>query len=179
MRKIIKISVSILSIIVFVCNVSEGASPALSSISPDIACSLLSDIGLKTQGWQHYFDDSYGCKSQVLQFGTPKFFRNSFSYDVEGTSGSVEELILILSVSNIDEAAEAHQLFLQITQTLLKKLRNEPMPENMVDAVLHGKNYTLMNDRIHVEIKYSYWLMKSKKLNSLISKGYELRFIIR
>jgi hypothetical protein len=165
-------------IILFSLIVPERISAKLSDISPDVACGLLTSIGLTTQGWQHYYNDSFGCNSRPMQFGSPKPFYNSLSYSVEGSSGTVKELILILSVNNIDEAAGAHQLILQAAQKLLIAVRNQPMPDNMVNAILHGENYSLITDSINVTIKISYWMIKSKKLDSAISKGYELRLII-
>lgn len=179
MRKKINFLVIIIVIIVFALNAYDEVSAALSDIPPGVACDLLANIGLKTQGWQCYDNNSSGCKSAEMQFGSPKLFRNNLSYRVEGTSGTVKELILILNVNNIDEAAEAHHLFLQVTQRLLMKVRNEPMPDNMVKAILHGEEYSLISDGINVTIKSSYWMMKSKTLDALISKGYELRFIIK
>jgi hypothetical protein len=165
-------------VIFFVFFIHEDASAALSDIPPSLACNLLIDIGLTTQGWQHYYDDEYGCKSISIQLGPPNFFRNDLSFHVEGTSGTVKELVLLLNVNNISDAAEAHHVFLHIAQVLLMKLRNGPMPDNMVDAILHGKNYSFITDNIHVTIQYSYWLMKSKKINAMISKGYEVRLIL-
>ena len=180
MRKKINFLVIIIVIIVFTLSAYDEVSAALGDIPPGVACDLLANIGLTTQGWQHYDNNSSRCKSPAMQFGSPKLFRNNLSYRVEGTSGTVKELILILNVNNLDEAAEAHRLFLQVTQRLLMMVRNEPMPDNMVKAILHGGTYfSLISDGINVTIKSSYWMMKSKTLDALISKGYELRFIIK
>jgi hypothetical protein len=164
--------------IFFLFFIHENATAGLDDISPHVACNLLTHIGLTTQGWQHYYDDEYGCKSISLAFGPPNYFRNNLSFHVEGTSGTVKEMVLLLNINNIIDAAEAHHLFLQVAQELLMKLRNEPMPDNMVDAILHGKNYSFITDNIHVKIHHSYWIMKSKKLDAMISKGYEVTLIL-
>jgi len=166
-------------IILFALNHPEEALASLNGIHPDVACGFLADIGMTTRGWQHIYDDLFECKSQSIQFGSPRPLKNDLFYYVQGTSATVEELGLVLSVNNVDECSEANNLFLQVTQELLTNVTNEPMPENMVDAILNGKNYSFINDNINVTVKISYWIMKSKKLNSVIAKGYELRFVIK
>jgi hypothetical protein len=179
MRIKINFIIIIVWIFLFSPNIPEAICASLSDISPDTACGLLNSISLPTQGWKQDYDDAFGCKSRSIQFGSSQVFQNNLSYSVEGTSGTVKELVLILSVNNIAEAQEAHSLLLQVAQKLLVSVTHKPMPDNMIDAILHRKNYSFINDGFNVTIKISYWLMKSIKLNAAIARGYEMRFIIQ
>jgi hypothetical protein len=179
MRTRINFNIIIMGIIIFALNPPEGVSAGVSDIPPSVACGLLNSISLPTQGWKQDYDDTFGCRSQSIQFGSSQILQNNLSYSVEGNSGTVKELVLVLSVNNIAEAQEAHSLLLQVAQKLLVSVTHKPMPDNMIDAILHRKNYSFINDGINVTTKISYWIMKSIKLNTAIARGYEMRFIIQ
>ncbi len=159
----------ITSALIFCLFIAVPSLAATKDIKLSVACDYLASVGLAADGWKHYWDDNYGCCSPYKEFGAG-FPKNNIAYYVNGTATTVKQLELVVNVHNRAEAKKAHNVLLEYAKILLKKSLNEPLPDNICDAITNGTNMSSkIGDTAVIEIIREDWPT---------GKGYEMKFVI-
>jgi hypothetical protein len=141
--------------------VIAGANAGVQAIKPAEACQLLDSISLSTFGWNTYSDNESKCSSRSVQIGAGNPFKNSLEFHVEGTGQTVHQLKLIVNVLNPDESDKAHDALKTAAQHLIMKLTNKPAPENLLKAILDGKNISSKTGDFMVDVIRREWVMNT------------------
>jgi hypothetical protein len=139
----------------------SGADAGVAAIKPADACQLLDSISLSTFGWITYSDTESKCSSRSIQIGSGNPFKNSLEFHVEGTGQTVHQLKLIVNVLNPDESDKAHDALKTAAQHLIMKLTNKPAPENLLKAILDGKNISSKTGDFMVDVIRKEWVMNT------------------
>ena len=137
-------------------------------------CEFLTDLGYPTHGWRHYYGNDYGCTSpsKEIGFSGPVWapaLKNNLAYIVNGTATKVIRLMLIVNINNLDEADEAHKELLRTAVLLIKKSLNKPLPNNIREAIIKGKNISSKIGNAHIDVILNDWPT---------GKGYDIKVII-
>ena len=133
----------------------------IKNIPLENACAMLNAIGLPTSGWKTYYDNECGCSSRAKSLDPGNPFKNLMSYYVEGVGQTVNQIRLIVSVLNPDEAENAVAEFQKTALFLIRQLTPEPVPENFYQAIANGTNQTFLADGFLFEVIQKKWKMNS------------------
>lgn len=139
----------------------SGAEAGVKGVSPEDACRLLDDIGLPTLGWNTYPDNESKCASRSVQIGSGNPFKNSLAFYADGTGQTVEQLRLVVSVLNSEEAAKAHDVLKTAAQHLLVKLTGKDAPEKILTAITAGGNASARTGSFTVDVIRREWTMNT------------------
>ena len=155
--------------------VSGDAIAGIKEIKPSTACEYLANIGLSTRGWKNYYDNVCGCSSPYKELGSsgPAWapaLKNNLAYYVEGTATTVRELKLVINVNYRAEAKKAHAQLLKAAEVLVMKSLNQPLPANIRDTIIKGKNVSSKISDATVEIVHDDWPT---------GKGYSIKVTIK
>lgn len=136
---------------------------------PELACSLLSDVGVGTRPYQYIGLNTFGCPSTAVPL--PATSGNSVVFSAEGTKQEVTELSLVLLVrSNERVALASHSAFTVMCGALALRSLGLTLPDMLLLAVFTGKPFVWHIGSNTVEVTPS---MQD------ISGHYELKFTIK
>ncbi len=140
--------------------------------SPHKAKHYLSSSGV-TSGWYHpSYDELWFSSSPYLSLGDESpVFSNNIGYHIEGSERYAKSLKLILDVNKPEDAAEAHQMFMEYCKILTSAALRTELPKKFINAIIKGEySELILNNRL-VSIDRHDWVGNS-------AGCYELKFKI-
>lgn len=137
--------------------------------SPYLAKNFLQNNGIPTNHYKRCFDNEWQSISDYVKLGE-EITDNNIAYYVVGEQSVAKSLKLVLNVNLIKKEDIATEKFILCTISLTEAALQEPMPKDMLKAILSQKNYS---------IKIQNRVLKISKINHLNSvQSYTLKYTI-
>lgn len=141
--------------------------------SPQVACSLLDEIQMKTTGYKvrnEHKPDEYSCFSPYKEIGGSSPMPNNLVYYAKGDRDVVEELEIVLHVNDPADAEESHRGLAIAAGLLIGKALGKNLINEVFAALLTGQS--------------GGWYAAGNEMGVLRDdwgpgKGYEVRFFLR
>lgn len=147
---------------------SDNLNKVMIGIDSSIACNLLTDIGLSTNGVRSDGSE-YLCNSKYIQFGEADPIQNNIAYYVLGENKKAEQVKIVLNVNSVSEFENAHLELAKTAFTLYKNIAGLNLDEKIMATIHAGINGKWVKGDHMILLNRQKWPS---------GKGYELAFII-
>lgn len=108
--------------------------------SPQKACSLFADVGIRTQAYQYVGMNTFGCYASGVPL--PAGSGNSVSFKPEGNQQGITDLILVLRVTSDKQTALAsHEAFAIMCGALALRSLGTALPDMLLLAAMVNNPY--------------------------------------
>ena len=141
----------------------------LAKSSPSQACSAMSKLGLKTNGWNNRYENSYGCSSPYKDIGNGYPTPNNLAFYAVGNSSEVQKVKLILNFNDKSNTKAAYNELENASALLIKEFTGINMPPQIKAAITSNKNLDITINNAVVSVEKVGWP----------SGGYEIQVTIK
>lgn len=106
---------------------------------PEVACVLMDNNQLPTDGYQKVANPKWSCASKPRGVGQGGIEKNTIVYSATGTETQVAELKLVLQVKEAKHEGNARGQLRVLGDALTRRVYGESMPAEYTKAVQDGK----------------------------------------
>jgi hypothetical protein len=156
--------------LVGLCVMIAAPTSGALELDPRRACRLLEDRGLRTIiAYRPVSGDLYRCSSRRKGITVGERAGSSLRYYAQGSSGTVEELVLELRVGSLLGTQEVHRYLRDVAADLLHNALGKALPPAVAAGIMAGTagQWKLESDRVEL------------RRNSAGAPAYELILSIR
>lgn len=158
-----------ISLIILLITIPSFSSAQINMIKPKDACSFLNEKGLFTNEYRQD-ENVFYCNSPYYDIGNSYPLSSNIAYYVEGNKDSISILKLVLNVNKGSIKNKAHNVLLNLSSYLLKKATNNHLPDKIRNALLEGRNESIILDGARLSVF---------RINWPTNKGYEVHFVLQ
>jgi hypothetical protein len=136
--------------------------------SPQRACALFKDLGIKAENYRYVGLNTYGCPSPSTYL--TKQSSNTFTFRPEGNKDEIKELVLVLRIVDSQTSFDSQEAFAILSGVLAERSLGIKLPDMLLLAIATGKSYLWKLGQNSIEVTRSH---------PSEDGAYELRFSIK